>query len=150
MVIVVDDDDADRHLVGEAVVEAGLDIELILLRGGAELFAFIDQLDEHHLEAIRQDRCLVLLDLNMPRMSGLDVLDRLKRDALLNAIPVVMFTTSNSPHDRSRCLERGASGYVVKPMTFTDLVDLLRATIGVLGPGSGDRSGDGEHPPAGH
>jgi CheY-like chemotaxis protein len=129
LILLVDDDDGDRHLVGEALGECGHAVELIAVRGGRELFTLIDRRDERLLQAVRLGRCLVLLDLNMPVMTGIDVLDRLKSDARFGAIPVVMFTTSDSPHDRKRCLEHGATGYLAKPMTFDQLVDRLRALV---------------------
>lgn len=70
---------------------------------------------------------LVLLDLHMPRLDGLDVLRRVKQDAALRHIPMVVLTTSNAPADREACRGLGADDYVVKPNDFGLFVDLIEA-----------------------
>ncbi|AFZ65870.1 response regulator [Deinococcus peraridilitoris] len=70
---------------------------------------------------------LVLLDLHMPRMNGLDVLRRVKQDATLRNIPMVVFTTSNAPADREACAALGADDYLVKPNDFGMFVTLIES-----------------------
>lgn len=70
---------------------------------------------------------LVLLDLNMPRKSGLEVLEEIKKDPALRTIPVVLLTTSSAPEHIARSYELGGSGFVTKPNTFTELVELMRS-----------------------
>lgn len=74
---------------------------------------------------------VVLLDLKMPHMDGLAVLDAIKSDAQLDGIPVVMLSTSREDGDIANCYRRGASAYVVKPVDFSQFIDAVR-TIGVF------------------
>lgn len=122
LLIIVDDDAADRVLMGEALADSGFDAELMAFPRGDDLLALLAEPSDRLIEAVAAQRCLVLLDLNMPGMSGLDVLTRLKSDATTDAISVVMFTTSSSPNDRRRCLDLGASAFLVKPSSYGDLV----------------------------
>ncbi|EYB66423.1 hypothetical protein DEIPH_ctg139orf0153 [Deinococcus phoenicis] len=70
---------------------------------------------------------LVLLDLNMPRMTGHEVLRAVKGDAALREVPVVVFTTSSEPSDRATCAAAGADDYILKPSEFEDLIETLNA-----------------------
>ena len=85
---------------------------------------------EQALRRLRDGRPLpdlVLLDLNMPRRSGREVLEELKQDAALRALPVIIFSTSSSPLDVEDCYDRHANSYLVKPIDFDGLGDVVRA-----------------------
>ncbi len=69
---------------------------------------------------------LVLLDLNMPRMDGLEVLRRLRADERTRLVPVVMLTSSNEPEDRQSTLQWGLDGYIRKPVDFGEFVEIIR------------------------
>ncbi len=70
---------------------------------------------------------LILLDLNLPGLSGLDVLRRIRESQALRYIPVVMFTTSENPADVRRSLDHGANAYVTKPLGYLNLVSCVKA-----------------------
>ena len=72
---------------------------------------------------------VILLDLNMPRMSGHEVLTRIKGDEELRSIPVVVLTTTQFPEDIDRCYEMGASAYLVKPMELEQFLSLVKITV---------------------
>ncbi|MEM6709359.1 MAG: response regulator, partial [Pseudomonadota bacterium] len=72
--------------------------------------------------------CLILLDLNLPKISGHEVLRFIKTEPALKRIPVVILTSSSATDDVLACYERYANGYVVKPVTFTE----LKATVRTL------------------
>lgn len=72
---------------------------------------------------------IILLDLNMPRMDGKRFLEAIKQEAPLKTIPVIMFTSSQSPKDISDCYERHASCYVVKPFDGKEFADRLREVV---------------------
>jgi CheY-like chemotaxis protein len=69
---------------------------------------------------------LVLLDLNLPRKNGLEVLEEIKQDPKLRRTPVIMLTTSSSSRDVVACYDRGVNGYVVKPLDLDEFTGLVR------------------------
>ncbi|XXX76611.1 response regulator [Sorangium sp. So ce134] len=76
---------------------------------------------------VPRDRRLVLLDLNMPRMNGIEFLRELRSDASLRATPVVVLTTSNDDRDKVDAYDLNVAGYLLKPVTFLSFVELMTA-----------------------
>ncbi|WP_392533200.1 response regulator [Nostoc sp. C117] len=72
---------------------------------------------------------VILLDLNLPGIDGRDILDRLKQDKSLKEIPIVVFTTSSNPKDIELCYQKGANGYLVKPMDAQELKKTIQAFV---------------------
>jgi CheY-like chemotaxis protein len=71
----------------------------------------------------------ILLDLNLPGMDGRDILERLKQDRSFKKIPIVVFTTSSNPRDVELCYQKGANGYLIKPMDFQELQKTVQAFV---------------------
>jgi len=117
-VLLVDDDDADIALISQSFNEHRAPVRLHVTNDGVQALAFLRR-EEEYAGAPRPD--LILLDLNMPRMDGREVLAEVKADRELSTIPVVMFTTSDQPSDIAASYEGHANAYVTKPI---DLVDL--------------------------
>ena len=118
-ILVVDDSTEDVLLLEEAMQEYGLQAELESVCDGETALARLrdgDRLPD-----------LVLPDLNMPRRSGREVLEELKQDAALRALPVIIFSTSSSPLDVEDCYDRHANSYLIKPIDFDGLGDVVRA-----------------------
>lgn len=109
LVLLADDNAGDRRLVELAFAEAEVPCELATVEDGAEALDYL-----RDREAARPD--LVLLDINMPRMGGLELLELMKTDERLRTIPVVMLTTSVSPGDRAQAYARHANAFVRKPV----------------------------------
>ena len=76
---------------------------------------------------------IVLLDINMPRKNGFEVLDEMKADRRLNRIPVVMVTTSCSDEDRENAYEKGAHSFICKPLSFDKFTDFTQSILEVVG-----------------
>lgn len=118
-VILVEDDPDDLFFFQRAFSKNIGDKQLQVIRNGEELISHLDQslaqkdLDEDALP------CLILLDMKMPRKSGLDVLEWIRSRPLLRRIPVVVFSSSQSTRDINEAYERGASSYFVKPIDMT-------------------------------
>jgi CheY-like chemotaxis protein len=87
----------------------------------------IEALERLRGDAIPVDRRLVLLDLNLPRMNGIEFLRALRDDAALAATPVVVLTTSNDEGDRVRAYDLNVAGYLLKPVTFGSFCELMAA-----------------------
>jgi CheY-like chemotaxis protein len=128
VVIIAEDDPDDRLLIRDAMAEAtnnGVDIYFV--QDGAEMLDYLYRRGRYRDERSAPLPELVLLDLNMPRKSGLEVLEEIKKDAALRTIPVVLLTTSSAPEHIARSYELGGAGFVTKPSTYTDLVDMMRS-----------------------
>ncbi|HEX8343792.1 MAG TPA: response regulator [Actinoplanes sp.] len=117
-VLLVDDDDADIALITEAFATHHARVRLHTAGDGVEALAFLRR-EGDHSGANRPD--LILLDLNMPRMDGREVLAVVKSDPDLGAIPVVVFTTSDRAEDVTASYTRHANAYVTKPLDLDEL-----------------------------
>ncbi|MCX4098577.1 response regulator [Nocardia sp. alder85J] len=118
-ILLVEDDAGDELMVREALEENGVGNTLFVARDGQEALDFLYR-DGAHTDAPRPG--LILLDLNLPKYDGRQVLDRIKTDPALSSIPVVVLTTSSSEDDILSSYRRHANAYVTKP---SDLVSYL-------------------------
>ncbi len=119
-ILLADDSKVDVKLVRLAFKEAKIEHHLHVVENGEEALEFL-QRQGRFADAPRPD--LILLDINMPRMNGHEVLDAVKRDDKLKSIPVVMLTCSDDPDDINRSYNNYANSYLTKPTDFKDLVD---------------------------
>jgi CheY-like chemotaxis protein len=121
--LLVEDDDLDVMNVHRALAQAPEIASINVARDGVEALKLLRS-GELPLE-----RLVILLDLRMPRMSGLDLLKELRSDARLKRVPNVILTTSDDPRDRELAFSLGAAGYFVKPAApnrFRQIMDALR------------------------
>jgi CheY-like chemotaxis protein len=125
-VLVVEDNDDDVVLLREAFDEVDAVEVLHVARDGDEALAFLRREGDHHA-AVRPE--LVLLDINMPRRNGFEVLAALKSDPVLRAIPVVMLTTSRREDDVREAYGQGASSYIPKPVDYDHLQTIARCFV---------------------
>lgn len=112
-ILLVEDDPADVALIESAIAACGLPTELHPVGNGEEAMAFLNRTGAH-TDAPRPD--LIILDLNMPRMNGADVLSAVKVDDRLKVIPIVVFTTSCTDADVLNSYAAHANAYVTKPV----------------------------------
>lgn len=119
--MIVDDNDSDVELVKIALEEMGQPATLMIAMNGTDAIAQLtaDRGTSNHPR-------LVLLDLNMPGVSGHEVLGFIRGHAVFNDVRVVMLTSSMLPEDRARCMATGANDYLVKPRRFVDYLDLMQ------------------------
>lgn len=126
-VLLVEDNPADINLVEEALEEAKLDCELHVMRDGVRAFEFLEQLDA------QQDRPapdVVLLDLNLPKIGGEEVLKRLRMSPKCQRVKVLIISSSDAPADRERMIKLGATDYFRKPPSLAQF--MLLGTKGML------------------
>ncbi len=107
-IVVVEDNPADAKVLRVAMHRTDPSIELILLEDGEKALEFFG-------DAKRPYCALVLLDLNLPIVSGFEVLKHLKSDSVLKTVPVVVLSGSSNPDDIERCYQLGANSYLCKP-----------------------------------
>ncbi|GGM10182.1 response regulator [Deinococcus aerophilus] len=123
-ILLVEDNPADVLLTQEAFEEADFPHHLHHARDGVDALAFLRR-EQHYADVPRPD--VVLMDLNMPRMSGLEVLDILKLDEELRNIPVIVLTTSRAESDIWRSYNLHANAYIPKPVSIGDFVEVVRS-----------------------
>ena len=121
-VLLVDDNPGDIALTEEAFAENRIDAEFVTAGGGEEAQRLLMRLGE---QAAGPGLDLILLDLNLPRINGAQLLALCKQHPRLKHVPTVMLTTSNRPQDREHCLALGADAYLVKPAVFTEFLGLI-------------------------
>jgi two-component system, chemotaxis family, response regulator Rcp1 len=123
-ILMVEDNDGDVYLAREALKEAKVANALSVARDGEEALDFLHRRGEF-AAAPRPD--LILLDLNLPRKDGREVLADIKADPELRAIPVVVLTTSKAEQDIVKMYELHANCYITKPVDFTSLMEVVKS-----------------------
>ena len=123
-ILMVEDSPSDAQLTIEALHAAKIANRLSHVEDGVEALRFLRR-EGPYADAPRPD--LILLDLNLPRKDGREVLDELKRDPDLKVIPVVVLTTSRSEQDVLRSYQLHANCYITKPVDFTQFMGVVKA-----------------------
>jgi CheY-like chemotaxis protein len=121
-VLLVDDDLGDVLLVREAFEDHKVGNVLSVVSDGVEAMRYV-RAEGEHADATRPD--LILLDLNLPRKSGIEVLAEIKSDPLLSSIPVVVLTTSEAEEDIVRAYKLHANAYITKPVDFEQFSQIV-------------------------
>lgn len=121
----VDDDEDDCILVQAALEEVYFGCTFLCIQDGQGVIDYLNGRGDHLDAESAPLPDLILLDLNMPRMDGRQVLERLKTDRQFRSIPVIVLTTSSDPEDVKVCYELGANSYLVKRPTFEGLVSAM-------------------------
>ncbi len=120
LVLLVEDNPADANLVEEALADAQVECGLEVLKDGTKAVEYIAQVESHEMP--RPD--LIMLDLNLPQMTGEEVLKRLRNSPRLKSVKVLIITSSNAASDRARALELGATDYFRKPSSLEQFLKL--------------------------
>jgi len=121
-ILIAEDDADDRYLIGTAFAEKGYSEKIDFVENGVELLNYLDGILNSENGDDKNFPCVILLDLNMPKKDGREVLKELKQHPIFKKIPVIVFTTTKNEIEIKRCYELGANSYVVKPLTFDDLL----------------------------
>jgi CheY-like chemotaxis protein len=132
IVLLVEDNPMDVFIIGEILRESGLDVQLEVVKDGQAALCYLDDAGGQDAPAVPD---LLLLDLNLPKVPGIEVLRRLRNDPKLRAMPVVIVTSSMAPPDRIATQQLGAAGYFQKPNdlnAYRRLVDIVRGIFSPL------------------
>ena len=124
-ILVAEDDADDRFLLETAFAENGFKGKLEFVENGVELLEYLRNLNASENNAEHPLPGFILLDLNMPKKDGREVLKEIKEDPRFKKIPVIVFTTTKNENEINRCYELGANTYVVKPVGFDNLVKTI-------------------------
>lgn len=124
-IVLAEDDDGHANLIHRNLERAGLTNGFVRVRDGQEVLELIRGEGAFVGRAIRGD-FLLLLDINMPRVDGVEVLRQVKADPNLATIPVIMLTTTDDPREVERCYKLGCNVYITKPVAYDKFVEAIR------------------------
>jgi len=117
-ILIVEDDEIDLMTIRRALKEINVVNEIHSASNGEEGLEFLKNSQEYP--------CIILLDLNMPRMNGIEFLEAVKEDKDLKKIPVIVLTTSNEERDRMASFKLGVAGFMTKPVDYLQFVEVVR------------------------
>jgi CheY-like chemotaxis protein len=121
----VEDEDGAAFLLETALQESGLPVQLFRVSDGEEALAFVNGTGPY---SKAPKPSLILLDLNLPRLNGFEVLNHMRKDEELSSIPVIVFTSSSLPADKARSLALGAQDFITKPSNLDDFFKTVQTT----------------------
>ncbi len=124
-VIISEDDPGHAELIREALEDSGIHNEILHFPDGQVTWEYLQEQSTRDPEN-NKHALLVLLDINMPRMNGVEVLRNIKEHAKLKSIPVIMLTTTDDPREIEQCYELGCNVYITKPVDYDRFSDTLK------------------------
>ncbi len=129
-IVLVEDNPQDEMLTLCALRKANLANHVQVVRDGQQALDYLFREGEFADRPGTDQPAVILLDLNLPRVSGLDVLERLRADPRTRLVPIVILTSSDEERDRVGCYESGANSFVRKPLEFAEFVETV-ACLGI-------------------
>ena len=123
-ILLVEDDEVDVMTVKRAFKKGNITNPLYVAGNGLEALKMLRG-EAGKPSLVPVDRRIILLDLNMPKMNGLEFLKVLRADSVIGHIPVVVLTTSNEEKDRVQAYDLNVAGYILKPISFNNFVELM-------------------------
>ena len=127
VILVVEDNPDHLELTVMALEERGAEAKIVAARDGALALQYLFGHGPHAGRDTREQPCFILLDMNLPKLSGLDVLRCLRRNPLTALVPVIMLTSSGEHSDMLACYKSGCNGFVRKPVNFGDFTQKLNS-----------------------
>jgi CheY-like chemotaxis protein len=124
-ILLAEDDDGHAQLVQRNLERAGLLNGFLRVRDGQELLDCLKSRGSSHEQTLG-DALVVLLDINMPRIDGIEALRQIKASPETHRIPVIMLTTTDDPREIDRCYELGCNVYITKPVEYDGFIDAIR------------------------
>jgi CheY-like chemotaxis protein len=119
-ILLVEDDHVDIMTIKRALKEIEVSNPVVSRENGEEALAYLG-------DPANARPCIILLDLNMPIMNGIEFLQQAKRDEALKAIPVIVLTTSEEQQDKVNSFNLGVAGYMAKPVDYRRFVEMMRS-----------------------
>jgi two-component system, response regulator len=129
VILMAEDDADDRLLAADALAESGVSVDLRFVGDGVELIDYLNRRNKFSALASSPRPGLIILDLNMPRKDGREVLQEIKSDPELRSIPVLVLTTSRAEPDIAQVYELGANSFLAKPVAFNSQVALMKILV---------------------
>ena len=124
-IIMIEDDEGHARLIERNIRRSGVNNEIKPFTNGTEASSYLFGSDGTG-SAHKNEALLILLDLNLPDMSGIDILRRVKENRFLKYAPVVVLTTTDDEHEIKRCYELGCNVYITKPVNYESFANAIR------------------------
>lgn len=125
IILIIDDDEGHAFLIREILEAAGIAREIFHFSDGQAILDFFYRTDSSP-HAMPGETYVMLLDVRMPKVSGVEVLARFKSDPVLKKIPVIMLTTTDDARDVERCHQLGCNVYIQKPIDYEKFADAIK------------------------
>ena len=119
-ILVGEDDIDDQEVLQEIFSDINNSFELRFINNGRQVIGFLKTLEEAEMP------CLIVLDYNMPELNGEEILKNLQKEGRFKEVPKILWSTSESSANKTKCLELGASDFIVKPSTVRDLEKIAK------------------------
>lgn len=119
-ILVGEDDIDDQEVLQEVFSDINNSYELKFINNGRKVISFLKNLKDGEMP------CLIVLDYNMPELNGEEILKNLKKEARYKGVPKILWSTSESSANKTKCLELGASDFIVKPSKIKDLEKIAK------------------------
>ncbi len=129
-ILIAEDNPQDLELTIEALTEHKIANEVIAVRDGVEAMEYLN-CEGRYKNRKNENPAVLLLDIKMPRMDGIEVLEEIRKHERLKNLPVVMLTSSREEPDLKKCYNLGVNAYVVKPVDFKDFAEAVKQ-IGIF------------------
>lgn len=126
-ILMADDDPDDREIIQDAISTLHPHEIVCFASNGEEVLQILEELPSSN------DPCLIILDLNMPKLNGTQTLKQLKNNQRFRNIPVIIYSTSINPVEKEKCLNLGAHSYVIKPVSYKESIETVKSFLGFCG-----------------
>jgi len=127
IILIAEDDPDDRQWIKEALIETHMPADVRFVEDGEDLMDLLFHRGKYKTTSTLSYPGMILLDLNMPRKDGREALKEIKVDPRLRHVPVIILTTSKSEEDIFRTYNLGANSVILKPVTYSGLIDIMRS-----------------------
>ena len=124
-IIMIEDDEGHARLIEKNIRRAGVNNEIIPFTNGTDALTYLFGKDSSGLDH-KGEALLILLDLNLPDMTGIDILRKVKENNFLKCAPVVVLTTTDDAQEIKRCYELGCNVYITKPVNYESFANAIR------------------------
>ena len=122
-IVMIEDDEGHARLIEKNIRRAGVLNEIVYFGDGSSAYAYFNNMREH---APDTRPILILLDLNLPDVSGIEILEYLKKDHVLKRAPVIVLTTTDDQTEVQRCYDLGCNVYITKPVDYERFATAIR------------------------
>lgn len=124
-IIIAEDDEGHALLIKRNLKRSGVLNPIIQFKNGEEVLHFFSESETGYL-SIPETKYIILLDIKMPKVDGIEVLERLKSNPITKKIPIIMITTTDNPKEIELCHALGCNSYIVKPIDYQKFIEIVK------------------------